>query len=86
MQPLIYSIISKSFIDQAVVACLQITNDSRADAVQVQVGTEVKLISKPFGSAYEIGGLQLDQEGHRLAIVSKDACYIYLYVIIDLTD
>ena len=49
--------ISKSLVDQAVVACLQKTSDSRADVVQIQIGTEVKLISKPFGTAYEIGGL-----------------------------
>jgi hypothetical protein len=38
-------------------------------------------IIKPFGSGYEIGGLSLDEEGHRLAVVSKDACYVYLYIL-----
>ena len=38
-------------------------------------------IVKPFGNGYEIGGLSLDDEGHRLAVVSKDACYLYLFVV-----
>lgn len=41
---------------------------------------DLKII-KPFGNGYEIGGLSLDEEGHRLAVVSKDACYVYLYII-----
>ena len=36
---------------------------------------------KPFGSNYEIGALSMDEEGHRLVVVSKDACYMYLYII-----
>jgi hypothetical protein len=102
--PTIYSAISKSLSDTAVVATLfssgSNASDYKEDSVQIKDYSYQELmgsfksskqqlysrvedfrITKPFGHGYEIGGLSLDNEGHRLAVVSKDACSIYLYIV-----
>ena len=87
--PAIYAAISKSLSFDAVIASLysSSTSDYKEDSVQVRdysssapFASDFRIV-KPFGSGYEIGALSLDEEGHRLAVVSKDACYMYLYII-----
>ena len=91
--PSVYSAISKSLSNKAVLACLVSSSSSlpftdyKEDSVLIKdysssskLEEDLKII-KPFGNGYEIGGLSLDEEGHRLAVVSKDAFYVYLYVI-----
>lgn len=94
--PTIYSAICKSLSGKAVIASLcssgSSVSDYKEDSVQIKdysssgaFASDSKII-KPFGNGYEIGGLALDEEGHRLSVVSKDACYLYLFVINNLTD
>ena len=40
-------------------------------------------IAKPFSSGYKIGGVQLDELGQRIVVVSEDGCYVYLYSLED---
>lgn len=43
-------------------------------------GTDtVYTIAKPFGIGYKIGGIQLDELGRRIVVISYDGCYVYLY-------
>ena len=92
--PTIYTEICKSLTGKAVIASLfssgASVSDYKEDSVQIKdysssgaFAADSKII-KPFGNGYEIGGLALDDEGHRLSVVSKDACYLYLYVISNL--
>ena len=39
--------------------------------------------AKPFSSGYKIGGLQLDELGQRVVVVSADGCYIHLFSLED---
>lgn len=39
----------------------------------------VYTITKPFSSGYKVGGVQLDELGQRIVVVSADGCYINLY-------
>ena len=39
------------------------------------------IIKSPFGKGYHIGGLQFDEDGSRLCVVSADGCYLNLYSI-----
>lgn len=90
--PQVYSAICKTLTHHAVVASLFSSGanssiaDYKEDSVQIKDYSsatkreEDLKITKPFGNGYEIGGLSLDEEGHRLAVVSKDACYLYLYI------
>ena len=90
--PSVYSAISKTLSNKAVIACLNTSASSlpfadyKEDSIIIkdyssstQREEDLRII-KPFGSGYEIGGLTFDEEGHRLAVVSKDACYVYLYI------
>ena len=38
-------------------------------------------IDKPFTKGYKVGGIQLDELGQRLVVVSADGLYIYLYCL-----
>ncbi len=92
--PTVYSAVCKSLTGQAVIASLfssgASVSDYKEDSVQIKdysnsgASAPDSKIVKPFGNGYEIGGLALDEEGHRLSVVSKDACYLYLYVICNL--
>jgi hypothetical protein len=64
------------------------SSDYKEDSIHVRdyASTQDLKIVKPFGGSYELGGLAMDDEGHRLAVVSKDACYIYLYVLTQSTE
>ena len=38
-------------------------------------------IPKPFNAGYKVGGLQLDELGQRVVIVSADGCYVHLFAL-----
>lgn len=87
--PQIYAATTMSLTNNPIIASIfsQSPADYKEDSVQIRnnrpefhCASDSKIL-KPFGNGYEIGGLSLDDEGHRLAVVSKDACYLYLYIV-----
>ena len=87
--PIISSSIYKSFEDKLVLAYLSrddpgetvIVHDFSINA-STQMDT-IYTIAKPFSAGYKVGGIQLDELGQRITVVSADGCYIYLYCLED---
>ena len=82
---MISSAIYKSFEDKLVLAYLSKEDPSETVLVHeysinstTQMDT-VYTITKPFSSGYKVGGVQLDELGQRIVVVSADGCYINLY-------
>lgn len=87
--PVISSAIYKSFEDKLVLAYLSRDDPNETVLVHdysVNAATQMETvftIDKPFSSGYKVGGLQLDELGQRVVVVSADGCYIYLYSLED---
>jgi len=85
--PIISSAIYKSFEDKIVLAYL--SKDDPGETILVHdysVSSKngmdtIYTIAKPFSAGYKIGGVQLDELGQRICVVSADGRFVYLFCL-----
>ena len=83
--PVISSAVYRKFEKRIVLAYLNVKEPGEIVEVHdytvcASAGTDtIYRIAKPFSTGYLVGGIQLDELGKRIVVVSADGFYIYLY-------
>jgi len=88
-QASISSAIYRSYEQRVVLAYLSASDSGESlqvhdYSVSKRTGMDtVYTVNKPFSAGYKVGGVQLDEQGQRVVVISADGCYVYVYALED---